>query len=361
MARASGQPLRIDGSHGEGGGQILRTALALAALGGRAVEIVDIRAGRPKPGLAAQHLTAIRAAAALCDAALEGDALGSPRLRFAPRKPVEAGDHVFDVAEARAGGSAGSAILVLHTVLLPLAMAAGPSRIAIRGGTHVPWSPSADYARDVWLPALAEMGVAAALELDGWGWYPRGGGEVRIRIEGKGRTLRPIDRRERGPLGRLWGRAVVANLPETIAARMAGHASSMLRVHGIEADIAAEVVDAPGPGAGIFLAAGYAGARAGFGAIGRRGLPAEAVAEEAIDGFLAFHRSAAAVDAHLADQLVLPAALASGTSSYSVERVTRHLTTNCWLVEQFGAARATIAGAPAAPGHVTISPCGADA
>ncbi len=361
MARALQRPLRIDGSHGEGGGQILRTALALSALGGRPVEIVDIRAGRPKPGLAAQHLTAIRAAAAVCDAALEGDALGSSRLRFAPRRPVAAGDHVFDVAEARGGGSAGSAILVLHTVLLPLAMAARPSRIAIRGGTHVPWSPSADYARDVWLPALGAMGVAAELELHGWGWYPRGGGEVRVRIGGRAGSLRPISRPQRGALGRLWGRAVVANLPATIAARMAGHASSMLRAQGIDADVAAEMVAAPGAGAGIFLAADYAGSRAGFGALGRRGLPAEAVAEEAANGFLAFHRSAAAVDAHLADQLVLPAALASGVSTYSVERVTRHLTTNCWLLEQFGAARTTIAGEHGAPGHVTVSPTGSGA
>jgi len=178
--------LAIDGSHGEGGGQIVRSALALAAHLEREVVIDGIRAGRPQPGLAAQHLTAVRAAAAICDAALEGDSLGSRRLRFAPGGAVRAGDYAFDVGRARAGGSAGAATLVLSTVLVPLALAPGASTVSIRGGTHVPWSPSFDYACDVWLPSLRRLGVRAELELVASGWYPAGGGEIRARIDGLG-------------------------------------------------------------------------------------------------------------------------------------------------------------------------------
>ena len=151
--------LVIDGSHGEGGGQILRSSLSLAAITGRPVRIEKLRANRKKPGLAAQHLTSVRAAAMLCDAELTGAELGSQTLQFIPRKPVQAGDYVLDVAEAREGGSAGAVMLVLQTLLLPLALAKGVSNVVLRGGTHVDMSPSYDYVHDVWLPMLARMGV----------------------------------------------------------------------------------------------------------------------------------------------------------------------------------------------------------
>jgi RNA 3'-terminal phosphate cyclase (ATP) len=136
--------LVIDGAYGEGGGQILRTALALAALTGQAVQFVRIRAGRRRPGLAAQHLTAVRAAAALCSASLNGDRLGSQDLIFRPQRPVRPGHYSFDVAAAREGGSAGAAALVLQTVMVPLALCAGPSEVVVHGGTHLPQSPPFD-------------------------------------------------------------------------------------------------------------------------------------------------------------------------------------------------------------------------
>jgi RNA 3'-terminal phosphate cyclase (ATP) len=352
-------PLAIDGSHGEGGGQILRTALALAAITTRPFKLINVRANRPKPGLAAQHLTAVRAAAAICDANVESDHLGSVMLGFAPRRSVRAGDYLFDIAEAREGGSAGSVALVLQTVMLPLVFADGRSTVVIRGGTHVPWSPTVDYVQEVWLPTLLEMGVRAEVELLHSGWYPAGGGEVRISVEGlAGSVLAPLCRVDRGALNRVSGRAVAANLPAHIPYRMCERARSLLQAEGIAAEIRVEQLSAACPGAGILLVAHYAGGRAGSTSLGARGKPSEIVAEEAVAQLLAHHRSGAAVDAHLGDQLVLPAAFASAQSHYSVERVTRHLTTNCWLTERFDAARVSISGVEGEAGRVTIAPTG---
>lgn len=350
-------PIIVDGSHGEGGGQILRSAMALSALSGQPFELVNIRANRPKPGLSAQHLTAVRAAAAICDASIEGDRLQSLELRFAPRCPVRPGDYLFDVAEAREGGSAGSVTLVLHTILLPLSLAAGRSVVTIRGGTHVPWSPSVDYVQDVWLPTLAEMGVRAELELFRWGWYPAGGGTVRVSIGGiAGKSLAPIVAGDRGELRKLHGRAVAAKLPAHIPERMRDRANTLLGEAGISGHIRTEIVDTACPAAGIFLALEYEGGRGGAAALGKRGMPSEAVAEEAVTALLAYHRSGAAFDAHLGDQLLLPAACAAGESRFSVAQVTRHLLTNSWVLERFGAARVTVTGPMGEPGDVTVAP-----
>jgi len=336
--------LIIDGSHGEGGGQILRTGLALAAITGRAIRIEKIRAGRKNPGLAAQHLSGVRAIAAICDAQVRGDELGSQSLTFVPGGLPQAGDYVFDVAEAREGGSAGATTLVLHSVLLPLALSGGESTVTIRGGTHVAWSPPFDYARDVWLPALSQMGVSGALELSRWGWYPVGQGEIQVVIQGRSGKLLPLTQVERGTLRRVWGRAVAANLPSHIPQRMATRAHSLLKSAGIEARIEPLRVRAACAGAGIFLTAEYEDTRAGFSALGSVGKPSEVVAEEAVAALLGHRDSGAVLDQHLADQLILPLALAGGDSRFTAERVSRHLTTNAWVVEQFDLARISIEG-----------------
>ena len=349
-------PLAIDGSHGEGGGQILRTALALSAATGRPVRLFNIRAGRAKPGLAAQHLTAIRAAAALCGANVVGDALSSQALTFTPCRPVEAGTYRFDVADARVGGSAGSATLVLQTVLVPLALADGRSELTIVGGTHLDNSPCFDYAREVWMSALAAMGFAANLDLLRWGWFPIGEGEISATISGTSRRPRPYVADERGALRRVYGRAVASNLPVHIPNRMAEHARTILREAGLGAEIDVEIAGASCSGTGIFLTAEYERVRAGFSALGARGKPAERVAEEAVAALLDHHRSGAALDAHLADQLVLPAAIADGPSRFSVARLTRHLQTNAWVVARFGLATVEILGREGERGAVTINP-----
>ena len=356
------EPLEIDGSHGEGGGQILRTAVSLAALTSRAVHFSNIRAGRRVPGLAAQHLTSVRAAAALCAAKLEGDLLGSQDLIFAPQRPVQSGAYHFDVAAARPGGSAGATSLVLQTVLLPLALAPGPSAIIVDGGTHNPMSPPFDYLRDVWLRTLARMGVAVELDLEAWGWYPAGQGRIRATLQGWPRgshlpaRLSAFELETRGALIRAHGRAVAANLPSHIAERMTTRASTLLGRLGCPIDISAMCVEAKSAGAGLFLCAEYERCAAGFSAIGKRGRPSEEVAEEAALGTIAFNASTAALDAHLGDQLLLPAALADGPSRCTVHQVTRHLRTNAWVIEQFGLARVDITERPDGIGSVAITP-----
>ncbi len=333
----------IDGSHGEGGGQVLRTSLTLAMLTGQAVRIERIRAGRSKPGLAAQHLTAVRAAAAICDATVSGDKMGSGQVLFSPGGPPRAGDYVFDVTQARRAGSAGSVSLVLQTVLLPLALAPGVSRLTLRGGTHVPWSPSFLYLDEVYLPAL---GLQAELTLNRWGFYPVGGGEVVAQIQGTEPGVHPLTLNERGPLRRVWGVAVASNLPAHIPQRMAGRAQNVLAERGIESELQARRVRGNGPGAGMFISMEFkGGARAGFTAFGRKGLPAERVAEAACQDLIKYYQgNDAPVDQYLADQLVVPLSIAAGESHFTASRISKHLRTNMWVVEQFNLARFQVKG-----------------
>jgi RNA 3'-terminal phosphate cyclase (ATP) len=350
----------IDGSYGEGGGQVLRTALTLAVLTGRPTHIEHIRAGRRKPGLRPQHLTAVRAAAAVCGARLEGDELGSQTLSLVPDGPPVPGMYTFDVGEAARGGSAGSVSLVLQTVLLPLALAEGESHLTLRGGTHVPWAPSISYLEHVFSPTLARMGVGAQVELMRWGFYPAGGGEVQVRIMGWEGALRPILLTERGKLQRIWGTAAVTNLPAHIPQRMAARACNVLAEEGLQAQVEPRRLRGVGPGAGIFLFAEYVAspsgeaATAGFTAYGRKGLPAERVAEMACQEILAHHRSGAPVDPHLADQLVLPMALADGESQVRTSQVSQHLLTNVWVVRKFLARDVRVEGELGAPGILVV-------
>ena len=327
--------LLIDGSHGEGGGQVLRTSLSLSAITGRPVRIDRIRGGRPEPGLKPQHLTAARAAAAVCGALLEGDELGSQTLCFAPGHPPRAGVYTFDVAEAARGGSAGSIGLVLQTVIAPLALAGGPSVVTVRGGTHVAWAPSVFYLDHVYGPALARMGVKLQTELQQWGLYPAGGGEARFDIASPGRPLVPLVAVERGPLESLFGTAVAMNLPAHIAQRMSGRAAKVLADAGAQTRVEPLRVRGRGPGAAIFLAARYEHAVAGFSAYGRKGVPSEQVADAACREWLDYHRAGAPVDQRLADQLMLPLALAAGRSEFVTTHLSQHLRTNAWVVEQF--------------------------
>lgn len=351
--------LLIDGSYGEGGGQILRTSLSASVISGRPVRLTRIRANRPKPGLAAQHLTVVRAMAQVCGAVVEGDSLGSQDLDFSPGGVAQAGHYDFDIGAARRGGSAGSTMLVLQALLLPLAMARGRSTVRVRGGTHTAWSPPFDYVQQVWLPTLGWMGIEAGVELVRWGWYPTGGGEVLARVgdlTGGRERPAPLRLEQRGRLRRIGGRAVTSQLPEHIASRMAQTAESELRQIARKPKIAVERPEASCSGAGIALTAEYEHVAAGFSALGKRGKPAEAVAREAARAALAFHRSKRALDQHLADQMLLPAALADGASSFTTERVTSHLQTNAWVIEQFGLARAQIDGATGRKGAVSVTP-----
>jgi RNA 3'-terminal phosphate cyclase (ATP) len=348
--------LVLDGAWGEGGGQILRTALALSVITGRPFRLERIRARRRRPGLAAQHLSAVRALGALCGARMLGDTLGSPTLEFTPRGRTRPGDYTIDVADARPEGSAGASTLVLQAMLLPLALASGRSTLILRGGTHVPFSPSFDYVRDVYLPILAETGVVARVELRRLGWYPAGGGELHVAIEGGVQRLKAIEGRDRGELLWVHGRVVTSRLPDHVGERMAEHARGLLAASDLVPDIEIERVDAACPGAGIFLVTEFARARAGFDALGGPGRPAEIVAEAAVHALLRHLRSDAAFDVHFADQSLLPAAFAEQSSELTIERVTGHLATNAWVLERFGVARIDYRRRDEAPLLVSITP-----
>jgi len=338
--------LTIDGAHGEGGGQILRSSLTLAALLRQPIRITNIRANRKSPGLAAQHLTAVRAAAMICAADVRGDELGSTELIFTPQAPVIPGSYLFDVADARTGGSAGAATLVLQTLLLPLALAAGPSTVTVLGGTHVAWSPSFHYLNGVVLPTLARLGLAANAELLAWGWYPAGQGQITLTLPGNARPAAADwpRRWQRGRLRRISGVAVAAALPAHIAQRIRNRAANLLDAAGLPHDIQPQRTASVSPGAGIFLTAEYEYARAGFSALGAKGKPSEVVAQEAVEALLAFEHSGAAVDEHLADQLVLPLALLKTPTTFQTERISEHARTNLWVVEQFLGPVAKISG-----------------
>lgn len=326
--------LTLDGSHGEGGGQVLRTALSLAVLLRRPVTITRIRAGRPRPGLQPQHLTVVRALAAISDAEVRGDALDSTELAFIPRA-LRGGSYRFDVGAVK--GSAGSVSLLFQALLLPLAFAAEPSSLTLIGGTHVPWSPPVHYLTEVFLPAVRQLGVEAEVALSRWGWYPKGGGEIEARIA-PASGLRGL--RWDGPPRpeRLVGVSAVSELPATIAERQRRRVLERLAGRGlrVEAEIAL-VRDAPalGPGTFLFLAAAGPGTLAGFSALGRRGVKAEAVADEAVDPFLGCLGGGAAVDPHLADQWLPFLALAREPSSFTCPGLSSHLKTVAWVLGQF--------------------------
>jgi RNA 3'-terminal phosphate cyclase (ATP) len=283
----------------------------------------------------------VRALAEIADAEVAGATLGSTALTFVPRG-LRPGPYRFDVGAVT--GSAGSVALLFQALLLPLVLAGAPSRLTLIGGTHVPWSPPVHYLTGVFLPALARVGLAARLVLRRWGWYPAGGGEVEAVIEPAGSIagFRPAGRAGEGP---ITGLSAVSRLPRSIAERQRRRALERLAQAGLEAGIAVEEDDtARGPGTLVFLAAA---GRTGSSALGRRGVPAERVADEAVDAWLGVHASGADVDEHLADQLVPFLALAREPSSYTCRAVSGHLTTVAWVVEQLLPVRVRIeAGSP---------------
>lgn len=341
--------LEIDGSQGEGGGQVLRTSLSLSALTGRPARIHNIRAGRSRPGLRPQHLTAVRAVAAICRAETEGAAIGSQSLTFRPQAKPEGGEYLFDVEEVAEHGSAGSVTLILQAVLWPLLFADKPSFVSLRGGTHVPFSPPFHYLEHVARPAFARLGADFELELSAWGWVPAGKGEVSA-------IIRPVQRLEavafeRIPPTHVEGVAAVTNLPAHIPQRMARRAENLLREAGVTGQVRPLRERGAGPGAGIFLWVPQAGA----GSLGRPGLPADKVAEAAVAELLAFiENDMAAVDHHLADQLLIPMALAQGRSTFTTHRLSQHTLTNAALVRHWLDAQITVAGHAEEPAQITI-------
>jgi len=340
--------IEIDGSHGEGGGQILRTALALSCITGAPFRLVNVRKGRPRPGLQPQHLASVRAAGAVSGARVIGDAKGSTELLFHPG-PIRGGDLALDI------GTAGSVTLVLQTVIPALLFAEMPSRVRLTGGTHVPWSPSFHYLAEIFAPALARMGGHVRLAIARHGFYPAGGGAVSAEARPAAR-LRPLIVTEGGGLARVRGTSGVGRLPLSIAERQRDAAIALLRGRlgeRVSIEIETRAVASPTPGTFLFLRADSRNWAAGFCALGAPGKRAETVGEEAAQALLS-HAGGAPVDPHLADQLVPYLAIASGTSEIATSCVTRHLLTNLWTVSQFLPMRYEVTGKEGEPGHLRV-------
>jgi RNA 3'-terminal phosphate cyclase (ATP) len=323
----SSRLVTLDGSAGEGGGQILRTALTLSLLTGRPFRIVKIRANRDKPGLRPQHLKAVEAAATLGGAKVAGAEVGSRDVTFRPA-PYVPRDLTIDI------GTAGATALVLHTLHLPLAMRADrPVRLILTGGTFNTKAPSYPFLETSWRANMAALGLPIALAMPSAGFYPRGGGRLEAWIEPA--TPKSTTRMDRGPLTRLFGVAGVARLNPGIAERMKAQAEARLAERGLTAEITLTDWASSGQGAALALTAEHDGLPTTFVGLGERGKPAERVADEAVDELLAYEDADGAVDPHSADQLLLPLALADGRSEYTVSEVTEHLLTNAETIRAF--------------------------
>ncbi|WP_417068920.1 RNA 3'-terminal phosphate cyclase [Niveibacterium terrae] len=319
--------VELDGSQGEGGGQILRTALTLSMITGIPFRIERIRAKRRKPGLLRQHLTAVNAAAQICGAQVQGAEPGSLSLTFTPGT-IRSGDYRYAI------GTAGSCTLVLQTVLPALWFADAPSTVRVSGGTHNSAAPPADFLQRAWLPLMQRMGVDMELELLRHGFYPAGGGELRARVQPL-KTLHPLHLSERGELLQARATAVVAGVSGDVAARELDALNEELA--GALGEVAGEIRGLPsreGPGNALLLELQYAGATELFTAFGEKGLPAQTVASRLAREVLAFHRSGAPIGEHLADQLLLPMAL-SGGGSFRISTLSSHLQTNMKVIETF--------------------------
>lgn len=317
--------ITIDGSQGEGGGQILRSSLALSLVTGLPFCIEKIRAGRKKPGLMRQHLTAVEAAAAVGRAETEGAGIGSQQLFFAP-KSVKAGKYRFAV------GTAGSCTLVLQTVLPALLTADAPSEVVLEGGTHNPNAPPFDFLAKVYLPILGRMGPKVSATLERPGFYPAGGGRFTVTVEPVAKLDR-IDIPERGALLKRSARAIVARLPRSIGERelkvvreRLGWDEECCRVE--------EACSSPGPGNILCIELESEHCAELFAGFGELGVSAEKVAKDTVrqvDDYLAAN---VPVGPYLADQLLLPMALAGG-GSFRTMAPTRHMTTNAGVIRLF--------------------------
>ncbi len=317
--------LTIDGSFGEGGGQIIRTSLALSLVTGKSFRAERVRAKREKPGLRQQHLTAVNAAAEIGQAQVEGAAVGSKEFSFVPG-PVTPGEYVFSI------GTAGSSTLVLQTILPPLMVAAGPSILRIEGGTHNVHAPPYDFLERTFLPLVRRIGPQVEIELERYGFYPPGGGRFNVLIE-PAAEYRRLELLERGPIRARRARALVVNLPASMADRELSVIQEKMELS--EDDLHAEISDnAISRGTAAMVEIESNDLTELFSRIGERGVRAEVIAANAADEALAYLEMDAPVGEHLADQLLIPMALGKGgtfkTGVYSL-----HTQTNIEVIKQF--------------------------
>lgn len=349
--------IEIDGSMGEGGGAVLRTALALGAVSQRAVHIYNIRAKRDKPGLQPQHLRGVEALAKITKARVDGATLNSTEVAFEPR-PIGGGKYHVDI------GTAGSTTLILQILMPAAAFATGSVDIEIRGGTDNPLAPPIDFLKNVTLPTLRLMGYRGEVECVRRGHYPRGGGIVRARIEPI-ENLQAINLTDSGKVVKVSGVAHAVRLPAQVATRIA-HAASMELIRSGQArvDIKSESYQPTqdphmGPGAGITLwAETERGAVIGASSLGKPGKPSEQVGREAAEDLIKQLKTGMAIDSHMTDQLIQYMALADGTSEITSTSLTSHTLTNVELVQKIMGVKFQVDGELNKPGKIKVTGLG---
>jgi RNA 3'-terminal phosphate cyclase (ATP) len=320
--------LTIDGSQGEGGGQILRSSLSLSILTGKPVTISKIRAGRKKPGLMRQHLTAVEAATQISNAEVSGAGIGSTELRFAP-KEILSGNYHFRI------GTAGSTTLVLQTVLAPLLLANGPSSVTVEGGTHNPFAPPYDFLERAYLPMLRRMGPGLAAEIERYGFYPAGGGKFTVTVD-PCQKLRGLTVLERGEILHRRVVALVARLPRAIAKRECDELQK--HCNWPQSCFETGEVMSHGPGNILLMEVGYQNCTEVFASNGDIGTSCEKVARDLWGEARKYLASDIPIGPYLADQLILPLGIAASrgeTSVFRTSRLTQHSTTHIDLIKQF--------------------------
>jgi RNA 3'-terminal phosphate cyclase (ATP) len=347
LTRLTSDMIEIDGSYGEAGGQILRTALSLSCVLEKPFRMFNIRKGRSRPGLMPQHLMCVRALAMICGASVRGNVVGSTELIFIPSDP-RPGDYDFDI------GTAGSTSLLLQAILPPLVFSKKKSSIMLTGGTHVPFSPPFHYVSDVFVPMLRRLGIEMNISVERYGFYPKGGGRIRAEVYPSERA-KAITLVKRGEFEKTTGLSGVVNLPLSIAERQRNAVNEMLSSNGLHAEIDLLSSDAFGRGTFVFLKAETAECVAGFSSLGERGKKAETVGREAAEELISYYYADACLDPHLADQVALYLPFADGPSSFTTSRVTGHLVTNLWAIEKLTGVSYSIEGEKGKPGKVVIA------
>lgn len=315
--------IEIDGSTGEGGGQIVRTALALSVATGSPFQLTNIRANRSQPGLRPQHVTAVEAAATISQATVSDAQEGTRALTMEP-SAVHPGRYHFDVE------TAGSAVLVLQTILPPLLTASGPSTVTVVGGTHIRWAPPFDFFATAFLPLVQRMGPVLDAQLGRVGFYPRGGGRCTLSVEPV-QTLRPLDLIQRGRRRRHEARALIANLPRHIGERELTTLQEHLPTDLDESRI--ETVASASAGNALVLELSFEHVTEVISGIGQKGLPAEEVATRVAREARRYLKAEGPVGQYLGDQLLLPVALGGGR--FWTTTLTPHAQTNAAIIERF--------------------------
>jgi len=345
--------IEIDGSFGEGGGQILRTSVSLAALTMKPIRISKIRAGRPKPGLKRQHLSGIKLTGELVDASIKGLEVGSTEITFIPSQR-RSGSFNIDV------GTAGSISLILQAVLPPAVLAPEPITFQIRGGTDVNWSPPIDYLKNVFSPMIGRLGASIDIEQKKRGHYPKGGGEVLCKIT-PAVNLNPVNLVNIGKISAVNGISHCVRLPPHVAERQASSAEEVIR-RALEVDVRIRIETYSrkddhhlGPGSGIVLwADGENGVRLGADQLGEKGIRAEDVGKSAANQLVREVSTGRAIDSHLADMIVPYLAIANGESKIGITEISTHLTTNLWTIKQILGTTWTLEGNVGGPGLLTV-------